>query len=75
MDQQKAVLELVDVLEEATEKARSVLASLRESGTSLEGFSITHRNVMGALWVLDDYITQIEGRLACFKLPPAANDD
>lgn len=75
MDQRKAVLELVDALEEATEKARSVLTLLRDSGTSAEGFSITHQNVMGALWVLDDYIKQIEGRLAVFKLPPAANDD
>lgn len=75
MDQRKVVLELVDALEEATEKARSVLALLRDSGTSLEGFSIPHREVMGALWVLDDHIKQIEGRLTCFMLPPAANDD
>ncbi|TWC50133.1 hypothetical protein FBY04_12026 [Pseudomonas sp. SJZ080] len=75
MDQRKAVLELVDALGEAAEKARSVLALLRENGTYIEGFSITHQNVMGALWVLDDHIKHIEGRLACFRLPPAANDD
>lgn len=75
MDQRKAVLELVNALEGEIEKAQSVLALLRESGTYSEGFSIPHRNVMGALWALDDHIILIGGRLASFKLPPAANDD
>ncbi|MBF8733087.1 hypothetical protein IRZ59_21900 [Pseudomonas guariconensis] len=75
MDQRTAVLELVDALQEATEKARSVLELLRASGTSLEGFSITHRSVMGSLWALEDYIEQIEGRLSTFNVLPAANDD
>lgn len=75
MEERKAVLELVDVLEEAAEKARSVLDSLSENGISLDGFTISHRSVMGSLRVLDDYIKQIEGSLTTFSLPPPANDD
>lgn len=75
MEERKAVLELVSALEEATEKARSVLTSLCENGISLDGFTINHRSVMGTLWALDDYIKQIEGRLTTFSLPPPANDD
>lgn len=75
MEQRKAVLELVNALEEVTEKVRAVLDSLCENGSSLDGFAISHRRVMGNLWVLDDYIKQIEGRLTTFSLPPPANDD
>lgn len=75
MDERDAVLELLDSLGDATEKAQSVLELLRNNGGYSDHFSIPHPNVLGALWVLDDQIKHIQGQIIGFRFPPAANDD
>jgi hypothetical protein len=74
MNERDAVLELLDSLGDATEKAQAVLELLRNNGGYSDNFSIPHPNVLGALWVLDDQIKHIQGQITCFRFP-AANDD